>query len=65
MQEDTPLGTVTARVLSLKTGHRGGWEQRGKFLVYLSDDARRVPLQFAVKSSIGYVRIVLTEYSAP
>ena len=61
----TPLGDVTCRVLSLQTHHRGGWEQRGAFRVYITDDARRVPLRFVVKSSIGHVRFELVEYHAP
>lgn len=63
--EDTPVGAVDVLVLSLRTLHEGDWEQQGRFLMYVTDDARRIPVRFIVKTSIGSVRANLIEYTPP
>ena len=62
---DTPIGEVDVVVYSLQTRHRGEWEQRGRFLVYLTDDDRRVPVRIVIKSSIGAIRADLSAYTPP
>lgn len=63
--KDTPLGTVTARVLELKTRHEGDWEQRGRFVLYVTDDPRRIPLRAVIRTNVGPVRADLIAYQAP
>jgi len=60
-----PLGEVPVRVLSLQTRHRGEWEQQGRFLVYVTDDERRIPVRFVIRSSIGAIRADLIGYTPP
>lgn len=61
----TPLGDVDVIVYSLQTRHRGEWEQHGRFLVYLTDDERRIPVKIVIKSSIGAIRADLSGYTPP
>ena len=63
--EDTPIGAVDVLVLSLHTLHEGDWEQRGRFLLYITDDERRIPVRIVVKTSIGSVRANLISYTPP
>ena len=48
--------------MELRTQHRGDWEQRGRFLVYLTDDERRIPVRFLVRTSIGSIRATLVAH---
>jgi hypothetical protein len=63
--EDTPLGAVDVQILSLRTLHKGDWEQRGRFLMYVTDDDRRIPVRFVVKTSIGAIKANMIEYRPP
>ncbi|MFT4975792.1 MAG: hypothetical protein ACI8S6_001685 [Myxococcota bacterium] len=63
--DDTPLGAVDVVIYSLQSRHRGEWEQRGRFLVYLTDDTRHIPVRFVIKSTIGAIRADLTTYTPP
>ena len=63
--EGTTLGTVDVIVLSLQTRHRGEWEQQGRFLVYYTDDAQRIPVRMVIRSSIGAIRVDLVGYTPP
>ena len=62
---DTVVGDVDVLVLSLRTLHEGDWEQRGRFVVYVTDDERRIPVRLQIKSSIGSMKVVLVEYQPP
>ena len=62
---DTPLGAVDTRVVELRTAHEGDLEQRGKFLLWLTDDARQVPVRMVVRTNVGPIRADLVEYAAP
>ena len=63
--KDTPLGAVDVLVLSLRTLHEGDWEQRGRFLMYVTDDERRIPVRFVVKTNFGAIRANMIEYGPP
>lgn len=63
--EGTALGNVDVRVIALQTRHRGEWEQQGRFLVYLTDDAERIPIRMVIRSSIGAIRVDLIAYTPP
>jgi len=62
---DTPLGPVDTRVVELRTAHEGDLEQRGRFLLWLTDDARQVPVRMVVRTNVGPIRADLIEYQAP
>lgn len=63
--ETEALGTVPVRVLELRTMHKGMLEQRGNFRIWLTDDARRIPVKMVVKTNFGAIRVDLLEYQAP
>lgn len=63
--EDTVLGEVSVRVHALDTSHEGDVAQKGDFLVYVTDDARRIPVRSVVKTSVGTFRAELVEYVPP
>jgi hypothetical protein len=63
--QDTPLGPVYTRVVELRTAHEGDLEQRGRFLLWLTDDARQVPVRMVVKTNVGPIKANLIAYEAP
>ena len=63
--DNTPIGPVDVLVLSLSTAHEGDWEQRGGFLMFVTDDERRIPVRFVVKTNIGAIRANMVEYKPP
>jgi hypothetical protein len=65
LRHDTPLGDVPVVVLSLQTRHRGEWEQKGRFLIALTDDERQIPVQMIIRSSVGHIRVDLVDYTPP
>ena len=60
-----PHMTTQVRAGGTKWLIKGDWEQRGRFLMYLTDDARRVPVRIQVKASIGSIKATLVEYRPP
>ncbi len=63
---DNPLlGTTAVRVVELFTAHTGDLEQRGRFLMFVTDDARRIPVRVIVRTNFGPVRADLVEYTPP
>ncbi len=56
------MGTVQARILELRTEHKGLLEQRGRFRIWLSEDERRLPVKMVVKSNYGPIRADLIGY---
>lgn len=63
--ETEVLGTVQTRVVELRTEHKGMLEQRGRFWIWLTDDARRIPVRMVVKTNFGAVRADLVAYRPP
>ncbi len=63
--EETPLGPVDVQILSLRTLHTGDWEQKGRFLMYVTDDVRRIPVRFVVKTNFGSIRANIIAYRPP
>lgn len=59
------LGTVQTRVVELRTEHKGMLEQRGRFWIWLTDDARRIPVRMVVKTNFGAIRADLVDYRPP
>lgn len=59
------LGALPARVLELRTEHKGLLEQRGRFRIWLSEDERRLPLKMVVRSNYGPIRADLVRYESP
>ena len=59
------LGPVDTRVVELRTAHEGDLEQRGRFLLWVTDDARQVPVRMVVKTNVGNIRADLVAYEAP
>lgn len=62
---DTVLGEVAARPYSLVAPHKGEVQQRGGFVVYLTEDARRVPVRAELKANVGTFQADLIGYLAP
>ncbi len=62
---DTALGTIDTRLVELKTRHDGEIEQKGRFLVWVTDDERQVPVRVVVKTNVGPIRADLVSYEAP
>lgn len=63
--DDTPIGPVPTRIYKLRTAHRGMLEQKGRFLLWLTDDDRRIPVRMVVRTNFGSIRADLVEYRAP
>ena len=59
---DTALGTVKTLLVELKTAHKGQLEQRGRFLLWLTDDDQRVPVKMVVRTNFGPLTAELTSY---
>ncbi|MCB9779365.1 MAG: DUF3108 domain-containing protein [Alphaproteobacteria bacterium] len=59
------LGPVPTRVLALHTRHEGMLEQKGRFRLWLTDDARRIPVKMEVRTNFGTIRGALTTYEPP
>jgi hypothetical protein len=62
LMHDTAIGTVPVRVIETRTEHKGDLEQRGRLLVYVTDDARRIPVRVVVRTNFGPVRADLVGY---
>lgn len=60
---DTVAGPMPADVFELTAPHQGEVEQRGRFLVYLSQDARRLPLRATLATNIGTIRADLVAWT--
>ena len=58
-------GRVPVRVVELTTTHKGMLEQRGRFRIWLTEDARRIPVRLSVRSNFGTIRADLVAYTAP
>lgn len=63
--KDSALGPTDTLVVELRTAHEGDLEQRGRFLLWVTDDARRVPVRMVVKTNVGNIRADLVAYEAP
>ena len=61
-RRDTPLGTVDTRIVELRTAHEGDLEQRGRFLLWVTDDRRQIPVRMVVRTNLGSIRADLVEY---
>lgn len=62
---DTIFGSIDVDIFALVAPHKGEVEQRGGFTVYLSRDARRVPVRAELKTNVGGFRADLIGYRAP
>jgi hypothetical protein len=63
--EGTSLGSVDTRRVQLRTSHRGDVEQKGTFTVWVTDDARRLPVRMVVKTNFGPIKADLVAWEAP
>lgn len=59
------FGPVDTQLVELRTAHEGDLEQKGRFLLWVTDDARRVPVRMVVKTNLGPIRADLVAYEAP
>jgi len=62
--KETLLGDVDVVIWDIQTAHEGEVEQRGSLLLYLTDDAQRVPVRMVLRTNLGPVRADLVEYTA-
>lgn len=64
-QLETLFGEIPVDVVDLRMAHKGEVEQRGRFAVYLSQDAARLPVRAEIFSNVGTIRASLVGYRAP
>lgn len=62
---EAALGTVPVLPVRLFTRHHGDLEQRGRIVVYLTDDVRRVPVRAILHTNFGPIHAELTSWSPP
>lgn len=62
---ETALGELRVRRVSLGVPHEGQVSQRGSFVVWLSTDARRLPVRAILEANVGAFRADLIEYRSP
>ncbi len=63
--EESLLGPVDLQLLEFRTGHDGDLEQRGRFVLAVTDDVRRIPMRMVVSTKIGPFRADLIAYDPP
>lgn len=57
-----PAGTFDCLVVEPFLRSEGIFQQKGRLVIWLTDDARKLPVQMKSKTAIGWVSCVLTEY---
>jgi hypothetical protein len=60
---DTALGELQVIPVRLFTKHQGDLEQRGRIVLYLSDDERRVPVRAILQTNVGPIRADIISYT--
>jgi len=60
---ESALGTVPVLPVRLFTRHHGVLEQRGRIVVYLTDDVRRVPVRAILHTNFGAIHADLTSWT--
>lgn len=59
---DTALGSLPLLPLSIQSLHQGDLEQKGRILLYVSDDPRHVPVRAVMETNVGRIRAELSGY---
>lgn len=62
---DTVFGPIPTDPIALSMAYKGELEQRGRFVVYLTEDAARVPVRAEILSNVGTIRADLVGYRSP
>jgi hypothetical protein len=62
---ETALGTLAVLPVRLFTRHHGDLEQRGRIVVYLTDDVHRVPVRAILHTNFGAIHADLTAWTPP
>jgi len=57
-----PAGTFDCLVVEPFLRSEGIFQQKGRLVIWLTDDARKLPVQMKSKTAIGWVSCVLTDY---
>jgi hypothetical protein len=60
--EETAMGPVDTLLVELETAHKGEIEQRGRFLVWMTEESARVPVRAEVRANIGTIRADLVRF---
>ena len=63
--ENTPLGTVDCLVVQPVLEDDGLFRHEGELHVWLTDDARRVPVKLRARVPVGAIEARLTSYKPP
>ncbi len=58
----TALGETPVVPVRLFTKHQGDLEQKGRLVLYLSDDSRRVPVRAIMHTNVGAIRADIISY---
>jgi hypothetical protein len=58
----TALGELWVIPVQLFTRHQGDLEQRGRIVLYLTDDSRRIPVRAIMHTNVGAIRADITSY---
>ena len=60
---ETALGELEVIPVRLFTKHQGDLEQKGRIVLYLSDDERRVPVRAILQTNVGPIRADIISYT--
>ncbi len=61
----TALGELQVIPVQIFTQHQGDLEQRGRIVLYLSDDSRRIPVRAIMHTNVGPIRADIISYQPP
>ncbi len=62
---ETALGELRVIPVQVFTEHQGDLEQKGRIVLYLSDDSRRIPVRAIMHTNVGAIRADITTYQPP
>jgi len=65
MMLETALGELRVIPVQVFTEHQGDLEQKGRIVLYLSDDSRRIPVRAIMQTNVGAIRADITTYQPP
>ena len=60
---ETVLGELQVIPVRVFTKHQGDLEQKGRIVLFLSDDARRIPVRAVMQTNVGPIRADLISYT--
>ncbi len=62
---ETAIGELPVIPVQVFTRHQGDLEQRGRIVLYISDDSRRIPVRAIMHTNVGAIRADIISYQPP